>query len=184
LGPAKELLKIVSREKGILEKMKRLAALIIHTKDSPDQIAGGVALGLFIAFAVPPGLQLATALSVSVLLRVNAMAAGAMVFVSNPLTMPIIYPFAAYLGSLITGIPIRGAYPTSDRGFWVLASNLWLHGQVMVLVMTGCLTIGAVASVFGFYGSRAFVVSYRRRAAAHAGHKRHDEPPEAKNGQG
>lgn len=143
-----------------------MALRILRQKHTPDQIAGGVALGLFVGFALPPGLQIIIVIPLAMLLKVNVFASVSLVFVSNPFTMPIIYPFAAVIGSFITGIRLRDVVPTSEGGFWSFATNIRAHSRVMVLILVGCVTMGAVASIAGFYGSRALVIAYRRRRRA------------------
>src|SRR3989338_5028457 len=57
-----------------LAKIKALWEKLLHQEASPDQIAGGFALGLFVSFLPFPGLQTLLALAAAFLLRTNKVA--------------------------------------------------------------------------------------------------------------
>lgn len=141
---------------------KRLLKLILRQKHTPEEVAAGFALGLFLAFAAPPGMQLLPAAAIASMMHWNILAAVAAVFVSNPFTMPFIYPVAAYVGSYVTGIPIRGSIPRSDEGFWAYVANPWLHGRIITLLLVGCTLMGSAAALVGYFVSRHLVITGRR----------------------
>ncbi len=106
--------------------------------------AGGVAIGLFIAFLPVPGHMLIAAL-LSILLRVNLPLAVLMVWVTNPLTMPPIFYMAYRLGATILDRPLR------QVEFEISLS--WFQGTFMEIwpsLFAGSLVFSVVTSVIGY----------------------------------
>ena len=74
--------------------------LVLH-RGSPQEIAGGFSLGLFIAFTPTIGLQIVLALFMATALNLNQSAAILAVWITNPITIPAIFSLNYWLGSLI-----------------------------------------------------------------------------------
>ncbi|ABM62025.1 DUF2062 domain-containing protein [Halorhodospira halophila] len=101
--------------------------------------AGGVAIGVFVAF-LPIPLQMLLAAVIAILVRVNLILAVILVWVSNPLTMgPMIY--ASYrTGAWLLGVEFEPI--DYDNAFqWFLGN---LH-QAWQPVVTGSLVLGVIA---------------------------------------
>ena len=82
---------------------KRFIVRILELDDTPKRIAWGVALGTFIGMTPTVGLQMTIAVCVATLLRGNRLAAVAMVWISNPLTVVPIYWVDHIVGATILG---------------------------------------------------------------------------------
>ncbi len=136
---------------------------IMRQQGKPETVAGGVALGAFLGFVVPPGMQTVVAFGLAPLMRCNPIAAACAVWVSNPLTMPIIYPLGLTLGSWITGLPIRHAVPTDDERIWAFITDFSRYGRSIIMLVTGLTFMGAIASVISYYVTKVFVIEYRKR---------------------
>lgn len=139
---------------------------LLRLQGRPEQIAGGVALGIFLGFVLPPGTQTIVALGMAPILRCNPIAAAAAVWVTNPFTMPLIYPMAAALGTLVTGMPIREAIPADEDRVWAFLFNFRAHSRLVVNMTIGLMMMGAVGSFITYYVTRmllAFRPSRRRR---------------------
>ena len=109
-------------------------------------VAGGLAIGLFLAF-MPMPFQMIPAAALAILLRVNLPMALAGVWVSNPLTMaPMLY-FQYRMGKLLMGERIRetGFEPTL-QWFWAELTLIW---QPLLLGSTLCGIVAALAG-YGF----------------------------------
>lgn len=107
-------------------------------------VAGGIAIGLFLAF-MPMPFQMIPAAALAILLRVNLPMALASVWVSNPLTMaPMLY-FQYRMGKLLMGERIRetGFEPTL-QWFWAEITLIW---QPLLL---GSVLCGMVAALAGY----------------------------------
>ena len=108
-------------------------------------VSGAVFIGLFIAFLPIPG-QMPLAALLALYFRVNLPIAVALVWVTNPLTMPFIF-FATYeLGRLILGTP-----PVT---FSLDISWEWLTTEFFALwkpLLLGCVISGIVSGGAGYF---------------------------------
>ena len=93
-------------------KSQKLKAFIQKSKIAPEFLAStrkmitrGVTLGLFIAF-IPMPMQMAAVLLFMPLFRFNVPIAIAMVWITNPFTMPPIYVVEYYTGSFFLGMEV------------------------------------------------------------------------------
>lgn len=175
-------------KKTVKRRLKYLYLKVVRQGGSPDRIARGVALGTFLGFLLPPGTQTVVALALAPILRCNAVGAACAVWVTNPLTMPIIYPAALSLGSWVTGLPITGGVPTDEERFWSFVSRMPGGGRIVFIVAVGLTIFGAVSSIAAYYGTRALVLAYRERRRAIRGlralHHRRTHPKPARRGRG
>lgn len=106
-------------------------------------VAGAAAVGLFVMYLPPVG-QMLIAAAFAILLRVNLPISVALVWITNPLTIPPMF----YLGYLV-GSWILGREPRAfDMEFWLHWRN-WL--EIIVPLGLGCLICGLVCSVVGYF---------------------------------
>ena len=106
--------------------------------------ANAFAIGLFCAMVPAPG-QMFVAAFFAVRLRANLPLSVSLIFVTNPLTMPVIY-FAAYkLGALLLGTEVREV-EFAVSWSW-LTSSL---GHIWEPFLLGCLVMGIAASGLGW----------------------------------
>jgi hypothetical protein len=107
-----------------------------------------VALGLFMAW-VPVPFQMLLSAAGAVLLRVNLPIAVAMVWVTNPVTMPPLFWFAYELGLWLLRRPGLHLDATPTLGWFAEAfSQIW---QPFLL---GCLVLGVTSAATGYAVSR------------------------------
>jgi len=99
-------------------KSQKLKAFIAKSKISPEFLAStrkmiirGVTLGLFVAF-IPMPMQMAAVLLFMPFFRFNVPIAIAMVWITNPFTMPPIYVMEYYTGSFFLGTEISNVEMT------------------------------------------------------------------------
>ncbi len=102
------------------------------------------AIGLFIAFMPFPGHTLTGAL-LALAFRVNIPVAALATWVSNPVTMFVMYPAAYKLGQTILATPVRDVSFAMSWD-WVTHTfvTIW---QPMLL---GCTILGVLAAVVGY----------------------------------
>ncbi|EAR23542.1 DUF2062 domain-containing protein [Nitrococcus mobilis] len=108
-------------------------------------VAGGVACGLFVAF-IPLPVQMPLAAVLAVLLRANLLLAVALVWITNPLTMPAIFYFTYVVGTWIIGSPVaaHAGFEPSLHWFWEQFERIWKP------LMVGSLSIGFVFALAGY----------------------------------
>lgn len=131
-------------------------------------VAGAMAVGLFMAF-LPIPFQMLPAAAFAILFRVNLPLAVALVWITNPLTLPV-FSYAAYkIGTWIMQTPARE--------FVIEFSWTWLRNEFartflpfalgsLVLSLTASLAgYGAVVALWRFHLARARRKRRQRRRA-------------------
>ncbi|MDN5848735.1 MAG: DUF2062 domain-containing protein [Nitrococcus sp.] len=89
-------------------------------------VAGGVACGLFVAFIPLPG-QMLMAAMLAILLRANLVISVALVWITNPITMPPFFYLSYIVGTWVIGSPVTihfGFEPTV-HWFWAQFARIW-----------------------------------------------------------
>jgi len=125
---------------GFIRQVKLMVVRFVRLRGLPEEIAKGVALGIFIGMTPTFGLQMAIALFFAYLLRENRLAAILGVWVTNPVTAPFIYAIEYEMGRILLGLP-RAHLPMeftvkayTELG-WNVLTPLWLGGTLAGLIL-------------------------------------------------
>lgn len=108
------------------------------------------AVGLFAAWIPAPG-QMAIAAVVAFYFRANLPISVALVWITNPLTMPPMFYFAYAVGLWSLGKDSPGA--DIEFTFESVMSSL---GDIGGPFLFGCLILGVISSSVGYFGIRLF----------------------------
>lgn len=124
------------RRVGFFRQFKLNLIRLIRLRVEPDEIARGMALGLFIGMTPTFGVQIFLALLFAMLLRQNKIAALIGVWNTNPLTAPIIYGLEYEIGRLLLDLPrpartIEFSVEAMQEIGWMLVSPLCLGSLVL-----------------------------------------------------
>lgn len=117
----------------------------------PHLMAGGVAVGVFIAFTPTCGVQMIIAAALCVLLGVNLPLSAVSTWITNYISSPIIYYWCFRLGAYILNLDITWTKSTHDilsmptRRLMEVIPALWVGG----IIIGG---IGALVSYWMVYG--------------------------------
>ncbi|KHD11475.1 hypothetical protein PN36_18570 [Candidatus Thiomargarita nelsonii] len=108
-------------------------------------LAGGMAVGLFVAFVPFPG-QMLLAAGLAILFSVNLPLSVSLVWVTNPITIPPAFYLAYKLGAMLLGLPTQ-AIELDFSPEWVFhtLANIW---QPLLL---GCFVLGAISALIGYW---------------------------------
>lgn len=106
------------------------------------------AIGLFCAF-IPVPFQMVISAGFAILFRVNIPISVATVWISNPITMPPLFYFAYWVGTLVLGVEI-GSFDFELSVAW-LSSGLLSIWKPFLL---GCFLVGVVSSIVGYISVR------------------------------
>ncbi len=165
----KKLIKRLMPDHRIIREHKRLRFLgsLLHDPNlwhfNRRSASGAFAVGLFMAW-VPVPFQMLLAAVGAIIFRVNLPLSVALVWVSNPLTMPPLFYFAYLVGAWMLG----------DHGVSHIAFELsyeWLAtelGAIWQPFLLGCFIMGVSSSLLGFLTIRGLwrlhlVRHYRER---------------------
>lgn len=113
-------------------------------------VSGAVFVGLFLAW-VPVPFQMLLAALAALAVRVNLPIAVAMVWISNPITMPPFFYFAYRVGAWMLD--------QAPMGFEFELSLEWLGkslGMIWQPFLLGCFVLGVVCSLIGGYSVKFF----------------------------
>ena len=126
-------------------------------------VAAAFAVGLFAAWIPTPG-QMMIAAGFALYFRANLPISVALVWITNPLTMPPMFYFAYRLGLWFLNQPS----PAADFEFSVESVTSGLS-EIGGPFLMGCLILGIISSVIGYFGIRLFwrwhvVKQWRARA--------------------
>lgn len=127
--------------------------------------SGAFANGLFWAF-VPMPFQMLPAALFAILFRVNLPLSIALVWITNPITMPPIFYFCYKVGSWLLGVPVH----PMEAEF----SMEWLQAELSLIwqpFLLGCFVLGAISSLLGYSVVRGL---WRLHLIRHWQHKKRE----------
>ncbi|MDT8420608.1 MAG: DUF2062 domain-containing protein [Desulfuromonadales bacterium] len=133
------------RRWSFLRQFKLNLIRLIRLRAEPNDIAKGMALGLFIGMTPTFGFQMPLALAFAMLLKENKIAALIGVWVTNPLTAPVIYGLEYEIGRAMMGMSRPDIYV-----FFNYESFTELGSEIMVPLCLGSLVFGLVVSAVGY----------------------------------
>lgn len=158
------------------QRVRRLIRWLLSLRGSPESIALGVSVGLFVACSPLLGIHLLMAIVFATLLGANRPAAIATSFLNNPLTFGPVYALEYWIGSLFwEGPPVErvrlvlGDVADQLTGSSVLnfrehvALVLELGRDILIPMMIGGTILGLLAGAAGYYPVLAFVRTLRRK---------------------
>lgn len=111
-------------------------------------VSGAFAVGLFCAF-IPFPSQMVIAAAIAIVVRVNLPLSVALVWISNPITMPPLFYAAYKFGAYIMGQePIESDYKLTLDWFSTQLDLIWEP------FLLGCLIFGVFSAIVGYVGIR------------------------------
>ena len=161
--PKKRLKKVLPNHKKIKEqRFLKIFGAFLDKRElwslSRKKIVGGVLIGVFVA-CLPMPLQMLLSTFLAIYFSVNLPISFALIFISNPFTMPPLFYFEYKLGNLILGKTdsVHFNFDSMYDNFDQIALSLW----------TGAITLGIfsgiVCAIFVNYFWIISVKKQRRR---------------------
>jgi uncharacterized protein (DUF2062 family) len=153
---------LAAKGRKLQATLRRTYERFIRIRGHPKDISLGFALGIFLGISPLFGIQLIAAVFIAALLKWNKIAAATGTLISNPLTTPFIYPFAYYVGTLVTGNPVKGRL-VIPRDLETAGRMLEETPRILVTLTLGTVLIGLPLAVVGYLLAYAAVLRYRER---------------------
>lgn len=144
-------------------------------RGSPESIGRGVAIGCFTAFFIPFFLQMPVAFILSVRLRAARIAAILFTWISNPFTIPFIYPLQCYIGGRLVGIQLT--HPAIQSHISAISETpsikllATLGWELLISFLVGGLLFGSIAAVISYYVTLPWVRWERKKKAERRQHR-------------
>jgi uncharacterized protein (DUF2062 family) len=166
------------RNRNLLIRLRPVLRWVIRLRSSPRAIAGGFAIGTFIAFTPTVGVQIILAVIIATFFNMNRPAAMIPVWITNPITVAPIYTFNYWLGSKFwDGPPLAEvSHLFIDIGktmarleFWNIKEQtmaiLQMGRETLIPLLIGSIAIGFVAAFFVYLLSMKLLsIFFTRRA--------------------
>ena len=150
---------IISNNK-VLIALKKGYRRFLKIRGHPNEIALGLALGLFVGMTPSMGFHTAIAVFLAALFKWNKISAAVGVWVTNPLTAPVIYGVNYFIGAKLIGLP--KAYLLSEaHGFTRIYKMMLKAPEIFWALIVGGIVLGLPLAVAGYYFSYSVVQKYQ-----------------------
>lgn len=140
---------------------------LVKQKGSPDYLARGVAIGLFVGFFVPFLGQMVSALALAFIFKAAKVPAMACTWVTNYFTIPIIYPIQCLIGSYLIGRPFSYQHIETLFGDFIkkpsFATFSTLGTDVAISFFAGGMLFGTICGIMGYYVSLNLINQHRAK---------------------
>ena len=145
---------------SLAARWKRLREKMVRDPLPPESVAAGWALGVFVGFAIPFGLQLIVSVPLAIMMRVSKVGATLGTFVTNPATIFFLYPAQTWVVyNLLFGSREMGELPTE----WTRQAVMALSGPVIISFFLGGLALAMLLSPVAYHVVKRIVIRQRRR---------------------
>lgn len=140
------------RRLGFIRQVKLNLHRFVRLRGSPEEIAKGVAMGIFIGMTPTFGFQMVIALFFAWVLKENKIAAALGVWVTNPVTAPVIYALEYESGRLLLGLERVGM--PQEFTFSALTTLGW---DVLLPLSLGSLVYGVLCGLIAYALTLRFI---------------------------
>jgi uncharacterized protein (DUF2062 family) len=128
---------------------------LLNHKGSPESIGRGAAIGLMVGMVIPFSFQMIIAFPLALLFKAAKFPALLFTWISNPLSIPVIYPIQCYVGSYLIGRPL--SYESIKTTLAVLIetpsiSNFFgFSGDLILSFFAGGALFGTIIALIGYF---------------------------------
>ena len=150
---------IVSNNK-VITSLKKGYQRFLKIRGHPNEIALGLALGLFVGMTPSMGFHTAIAVFFAALFKWNKISSAIGVWVTNPLTAPVIYPVNYFIGAKLIGLP-KVYFVFEANGFATIYKMMLKAPEIFWALIIGGIVLGIPLAVAGYYFSYSVVQKYQ-----------------------
>ena len=150
---------------NLISIYRRLYERFIRIRGEPREVALGFALGIFVGMTPTIGVQTPIAIFLAALFKWGKLSAAIGVWISNPLTAPIIYSVTYIVGAKLMSLDPVFNIPLSPT--WsTLKAMLQKAPRAFGAMTVGGAIIGLPLALFSYYLSYAAVEKYQKDVKA------------------
>jgi uncharacterized protein (DUF2062 family) len=132
----------------------------LKIRGNPREIALGFALGLLVGMSPFMGLHMAIAVPLAALFKWNKFSAALSVWISNPLSAPVIYGITYYVGKKVLFIANGYQLPT-EFSLDALIYTLQKAPGIIGILTVGGIVVGLPVAAVGYYFALKAITEYR-----------------------
>ena len=137
----------------------------VREKGTPEYVARGWAIGMFVGFAVPFGLQLVVSVPLAFLLKGSKLGSVVGTMTTNHFTIFVIYPFQCWMGSYLIGKPLSFSAISSKLELVIQNQDyetlFGLGKDVIAAFFIGGFLLAFISAPICYYAVRKMVIHYR-----------------------
>jgi len=149
------------RKENLASIIRRLYERFIMIRGEPREVALGFALGIFVGMTPTVGVQTPIAIFIAALFKWGKLSAAIGVWISNPLTVPIIYGVTYITGAKLLSLDPVFNMPLSPT--WsTLKAMLQKAPQAFGAMTVGGALLGIPLAIISYYLSYAAVEKYQK----------------------
>lgn len=162
-------------------RLRPVLRWVLKLRSSPRAIAGGLAVGMFVAFTPTVGIQIILAVIAATICNVNRPAAIAPVWITNPVTVAPVYTFNYWLGTFFyQGPPLSEVSRVfNDVGRALASLDVWdlkepvvamlrMGKEILIPLTIGSVVVGIVLGLLTYFSSlKLLSFFFQRRAQKH-----------------
>ena len=159
---------VTPNDAGPVSAWQKAYERFLRIRGTPREIALGFALGLFVGMSPFLGFQIAIAVFLAAVFEWNKISAAVGVWISNPLTIPVIYPVTYLLGAKVLGIEEIYAFPRTMDMAWILEMIQNAPEIISILTLGGIILgipVGAVGCAFDYTAVNKYQQEIKRKLA-------------------
>jgi uncharacterized protein (DUF2062 family) len=132
----------------------------LKIRGKPREIALGMALGLFVGMTPFFGIHMAIAVLIAAIFKWNKISAAMGVWISNPITAPVIYSLTYFLGSKLLG---KGASftPPGELSLSFIIQLFRKSPEILWVLTVGGVLVGLPLAIVGYYLSHSSILKYQ-----------------------
>ena len=151
----------IDPKEGLTAIIRRLYERFIRIRGAPREIALGFALGIFVGMTPTVGVQTPIAIFLAALFKWSKLASAIGVWISNPLTVPIIYGITYVIGAKLLNLEPVINMPLSPT--WsTLKAMLQKAPQAFGAMTVGGALIGIPLAIISYYLAYVAVDKYQK----------------------
>ena len=129
-----------------MKKLKELYHKLIHSHATPEEVAWGFAIGVFIAMTPTLGLHMILAIALCAVLKKNEVATVLGTWVVNPLTIFPCYWLAFKIGLFFLGRPLQ-----QDLTARAIKDIFHLGGKIILPLWIGGIVLGLLSAIPSYF---------------------------------
>ncbi len=143
----------------IIASLMRVYQRFLKIRGNPHEIALGFALGLFVGMTPFMGFQTPIAIFFAAIFQWNKISSAAGVWISNPVTAPVLYGITYFIGAKITGLA-PACNPAGSSEITVI-NLLQSTPEILMAMILGGIIIGIPIAITGYIFSFSALKKYQ-----------------------
>jgi hypothetical protein len=132
---------------------------LLRLRDTPEKIAGGMAIGVFIGLFPTPWIGLILAPFLATILKQNRVASILGTLVMNPITQPVVYAVSYTLGVFLLGQGFQNPFLIMKQS----GIMQWFGKDVIVPYLIGITIVTIIGTAISYWFTLRLVIIYQKR---------------------